>query len=160
MSEYQTISQIMQAAVSPVFLLAGVGALLNVLSGRLGRIIDRLRFLQRYIDITEGEDKAVMLMKRRQSSFRMRRMYISIFFCTLAGLMVCMVVAALFIGGINQFSLDSFISILFVACMICLIVSFVLLSLEIFLATKTTRRNLIKTETIVSKYKYQGSSNE
>ena len=50
MSEYQTISQIMQAAVSPVFLLAGVGALLNVLSGRLGRIIDRLRFLQRYID--------------------------------------------------------------------------------------------------------------
>ena len=160
MSEYQTISQIMQAAVSPVFLLAGVGALLNVLSGRLGRIIDRLRFLQRYIDITEGEDKAVMLMNRKQSIFRMRMMYISIFFCTLAGLMVCMVVAALFIGGINQFSLDSFISILFVACMICLIVSFVLLSLEIFLATKTTRRNLIKTETIVSKYKYQGSSNE
>ena len=147
----------MQAAVSPVFLLAGVGALLNVLSGRLGRIIDRLRFLQRYIDITEGEDKAVMLMNRKQSIFRMRLMYISIFFCTLAGLMVCMVVAALFIGGINQFSLDSFISILFVAC---LIVSFVLLSLEIFLATKTTRRNLIKTETIVSKYKYQGSSNE
>ena len=56
MSEYQTISQIMQAAVSPVFLLAGVGALLNVLSGLLGRIIDRLRFLQRYIDLTEGED--------------------------------------------------------------------------------------------------------
>ena len=101
-----------------------------------------------------------MLMNRKQSIVRMRLMYISIFFCTLAGLMVCMVVAALFIGGINQFSLDSIISILFVACMICLIVSFVLLSLEIFLATKTIRRNLIKTETIVSKYKYQGSSNE
>ena len=54
-----------------------------------------------------------------------------------------MVVAALFIGGINC-SFDSFISILFVACMICLIVSFVLLFLEIFLATKTTRRNLIQ----------------
>ena len=62
MIEYQTISQIMQAAVSPVFLLTGVGALLNVLSGRLGRIIDRLRFLQRYIDLTEGEDKAIMLI--------------------------------------------------------------------------------------------------
>ena len=144
----------MQAAVSPVFLLAGVGALLNVLSGRLGRIIDRLRFLQRYIDITEGEDKSVMLMNRRQSIF-MRLMYIFIFSCTLAGLMVCMVVAALFIGGINQFSLNTFISVLFVACMICLIISFILLSFEIFLATKTTRRNLIKTETIVSKYKLQ-----
>ncbi len=69
--------------------------------------------------------------------------------------MVCMVVAALFIGGINQFSLNTFISVLFVACMICLIISFILLSFEIFLATKTTRRNLIKTETIVSKYKLQ-----
>jgi hypothetical protein len=45
--------------------------------------------------------------------------------------------------------------VLFVACMICLIISFILLSFEIFLATKTTRRNLIKTETIVSKYKLQ-----
>ena len=53
MSEYQTISQIMQAAVSPVFLLAGVGALLNVLSGRLGRIIDRLRFLLYDISILQ-----------------------------------------------------------------------------------------------------------
>ena len=59
MGEYQTISQIMQSAVSPVFLLAGVGALLNVLSGRLGRIIDRLRFLQSYIDITQGEDGSI-----------------------------------------------------------------------------------------------------
>ena len=155
MTEYQIISQIMQAAVSPVFLLTGVGALLNVLSGRLRRIIDRLRFLQRYIDITDGEDKSVMLMNRRQSIVRMRLMYISIFFCTLAGLMICMVVAALFIGGINQFSLNAFISVLFVVCMICLIISFILLSFEIFLATKTTRRNLIKTETIVSKYKLQ-----
>ena len=143
----------MQSAVSPVFLLAGVGALLNVLSGRLGRIIDRLRFLQSYIDITQGEDKEVMLLNRKQSIFRMRLMYISIFLCTLAGLMVCIVVGALFIGGINNYSIDTFISVLFVLCMISLMMSFILLSLEIFLATKTTRRNLIKTETIVSKYR-------
>ena len=107
MGEYQTISQIMQSAVSPVFLLAGVGALLNVLSGRLGRIIDRLRFLQSYIDITQGEDREVMLLNRKQSIFRMRLMYISIFFCTLAGLMVCIVVGALFIGGINNYAIDT-----------------------------------------------------
>ena len=157
MGEYQTISQIMQSAVSPVFLLAGVGALLNVLSGRLGRIIDRLRFLQSYIDITQGEDREVMLLNRKQSIFRMRLMYISIFFCTLAGLMVCIVVGALFIGGINNYSIDTFISVLFVLCMISLMMSFILLSLEIFLATKTTRRNLIKTETIVSKYRNKSS---
>ena len=143
----------MQSAVSPVFLLAGVGALLNVLSGRLGRIIDRLRFLQSYIDITQREDREVMLLNRKQSIFRMRLMYISIFFCTLAGLMVCIVVGVLFIGGINNYSIDTFISVLFVLCMISLMMSFILLSLEIFLATKTTRRNLIKTETIVSKYR-------
>ena len=36
-----SISEIMQSAVTPVFLLAGIGALMNVMTGRLGRIIDR-----------------------------------------------------------------------------------------------------------------------
>ena len=40
MPEYLSISEIMQTAVTPVFLLAGIGALLNVMTGRLGRIID------------------------------------------------------------------------------------------------------------------------
>ena len=95
------ISEILASAVSPVFLLAGVGALLNVMTGRLGRIVDRLRYLQGYIDKANADDKKTILLNRKQSVFRMRLIYASIFFCTLSGLMVCIVIGALFIGELN-----------------------------------------------------------
>ena len=38
-----TVAQIIQLAVAPVFLLAGIGAFLNVCAGRLSRIVDRAR---------------------------------------------------------------------------------------------------------------------
>ena len=40
------VAQIIQLAVAQVFLLAGVGAFLNVCAGRLARIIDRARDLE------------------------------------------------------------------------------------------------------------------
>ncbi len=153
MNKELLISEILASAVSPVFLLAGVGALLNVMTGRLGRIVDRLRYLQGYIDKASAEDKKTILLNRKQSVFRMRLIYASIFFCTLSGLMVCIVIGALFIGEINTYSIDVFISILFILCMASLILSFILLATEIFIATKTINRNLIKTESIISKYR-------
>lgn len=41
------ISQVIQLAVAPVFLLAGIGAFINAFSTRLGRIFDRSRLLER-----------------------------------------------------------------------------------------------------------------
>ena len=41
LSHVTTLAQVIQLAVAPVFLLAGVGATLNVLASRIGRIIDR-----------------------------------------------------------------------------------------------------------------------
>lgn len=37
------IASQIQLAVAPVFLLAGVGALLNVMASRLARVVDRAR---------------------------------------------------------------------------------------------------------------------
>ena len=39
------ISEAMQAAMTPVFLIVGVGGLLNVMTSRLGRIKDRERLI-------------------------------------------------------------------------------------------------------------------
>ena len=43
------IGQAIQLAVAPVFLLAGIGGLLTVLTNRLGRIIDRVHQIERQI---------------------------------------------------------------------------------------------------------------
>ena len=39
------VAHVIQLAVAPVFLLTGIGAILSVLTGRLGRLVDRFRVL-------------------------------------------------------------------------------------------------------------------
>jgi hypothetical protein len=46
-SHVASVAQVIQAAVAPVFLLAGVGTTLNVLATRIGRIIDGAGFWKR-----------------------------------------------------------------------------------------------------------------
>ena len=40
------VAHVIQLAVAPVFLLTGIGAILEVMTSRLGRIIDRARVLE------------------------------------------------------------------------------------------------------------------
>ena len=42
----ESLSKAIQLSVAPVFLLAGIGALMNVLSGRLARIVDTAKQLR------------------------------------------------------------------------------------------------------------------
>ncbi len=42
-----TIAHLIQLAIAPVFLLAGIAGLLNVLASRLARVVDRGRSLER-----------------------------------------------------------------------------------------------------------------
>ena len=47
-----TIVHLIQLSVAPVFLLAGVAGLLNVFTGRLTRIVDKLEKIEAYPDHT------------------------------------------------------------------------------------------------------------
>ena len=86
------ISQAIQLALAPVFLLTGIAGILNVMAGRLARIIDRGRFL------TEGQSAALSLApehcQTELASLERRRHLAStaITACTLSALLVCTVV--------------------------------------------------------------------
>lgn len=51
LSDVNTVSHAIQLSVAPVFLLTGIGALLSVLTNRLGRVIDRARLLESRFEI-------------------------------------------------------------------------------------------------------------
>ena len=93
-----------------------------------------------------------MLSNRKRLISRAKFINTSIFFCALSGLIVCIVIGSLFVGGIYQILLDGFISVAFIFCMLCLILALIFLIFEILFATKTSRKNLLKTETVISKY--------
>ena len=56
--QVSSLAQVIQLAVAPVFLLAGVGALLGVLSNRLARSFDAVRRLEKdLVDESPATDR-------------------------------------------------------------------------------------------------------
>lgn len=49
------IAHLIQLAVAPVFLLAGIGSMLNVLAQRLARVVDRARRIESDFGSLEGK---------------------------------------------------------------------------------------------------------
>jgi Protein of unknown function (DUF2721) len=55
-----TVAHAIQLAVAPVFLLSGIGAILAVMTSRLGRIIDRAHVLEDKLDSASQETRAAL----------------------------------------------------------------------------------------------------
>ena len=130
------IGHVIQLAIAPVFLLTGVCTNLMVLTNRLARIIDRSRVLEDRLDI--GHNDAHM----DELDVLYRRWHLinsAITLSTACGLLICLVIAMLFLGDTTNLPLDKYIAALFVLSMITLIGSFVYLLREIFVASVTLR---------------------
>lgn len=134
-----SISTLIHLSVAPVFLLAGVAGLLNVFIGRLTRIIDKLERLDKFVNSKEDKEKTynkTLLAKRRAFLvMRMRNTNFAIFFCTATGLNVALVILTIFFSALNSFNGETFISVLFILAMICLITSLLLFLREIYYTT-------------------------
>ena len=136
------LSRLIQLAVAPVFLLAGIAGFLNVMSGRLGRIVDRSRVverrrfaLQNAALIARSENEQRVLWRR------IRLNNLSIGFCTLSGLLVCLLVVTLFVGSYWGINMGAGVVLFFVLAMLSLIVSLVLFIKETHLAIRTLRES-------------------
>ena len=130
------IGHVIQLAIAPVFLLTGVGTMLMVLTNRLARIIDRTRVLEDRLDLAHADhhmNELDVLYKR------WRLINFAIALSTACGLLICLVIALLFLGDTTNLPLDRYIAALFVSAMITLIGAFVYLLREIFVASATLR---------------------
>lgn len=134
------VVHIIQLAVAPVFLIAGIGALLNVMTSRLARVIDRSRALEAIIrNEPEGEPRDEHIAELRALDRRMKRVNWAISLSTLAALLVCMVIVTLFASELVIVDLSRLIAVMFIATMLALIAALVLFFMEISIAAQTLR---------------------
>lgn len=131
------IGNIIQLAIAPVFLLTGVGGNLLVLTNRLARIIDRSRVLEDRIDTASDTRQQQYLIEIQVLYRRAHLINSAITLSTTCALLICVVIAALFLGGALGLELATLIAMFFVLAMLALIGSFVYLLREIFIATAT-----------------------
>src|SRR5690606_10702380 len=130
-----SVAQVIQLAVAPVFLLAGVGATLNVLATRIGRIIDRARAMEAELPKATPELAADLHSRLRVLSKRATLINRAIALCVLCGLLVSLVVAALFVSSAMQLELALPIAIVFVIALLSLAAALVYFLREVFIAT-------------------------
>jgi len=133
------VGHAIQLALAPVFLLTGVAGMLNVMAGRLGRIIDRGRRL------TEGQVPAEVLAGERvQTELRNleRRRHLAsaaITACTLSALLICTVIAALFLEVLLGLRMRWLVGLLFTGSTLALVFGLAYFLREVHLATQTVR---------------------
>jgi len=133
------VAHAIQLAVAPVFLLSGIGAMLAVLTTRLSRIIDRGRALDNQVASSSPEAAPSLHSELRALARRARLIGRAITLCTITALLVCAVIAALFIGAFVGFDVSMPVALFFVAAMVAFFGGLLSFLREIFIATADLR---------------------
>jgi len=124
------VAETIRLAVAPVFLLAGIGGFLNVCAGRLARVIDRARVVERLITRSRGAEHDRYVGEIRTLDRRIRIINQCIMLSVLSACMICLVVILLFAGQLFLNRLDTAIALLFVGAMLSIGGAFALFIVE------------------------------
>ena len=133
------VAYVIQLAVAPVFLLTGIGAILAVMTNRLGRIIDRARVLEEKQTAAATELVTGLRADLHVLSRRAKWISRAITLCTTTALLVCTVIALLFLSASLHFDARIPVTILFVAAMATFFLGLLMFLREIYLATVNLR---------------------
>jgi hypothetical protein len=132
------IAHLVQSSVAPVFLLSGVATTLGVLINRLSRIVDRARLLEEQLEAHPGKG-AQLRGDLRVLARRAHYINVAISLCTIAALLVALVVVTLFANAFLGSELGVVIALLFVGAMVCLSAAFIVFFIEVRVAVAALR---------------------
>ena len=130
----ESLSKAIQLSVTPGFLLAGIGALLNVLSARLARVSDHARRLSE--SDARGDD-----VDRRHCKRRMQHILRAIWLLTCSTLLLSIVVATMFMSVLTQIDLSAIVTPLFITTMGMLMLASISFLMEVKLAIEHMQRS-------------------
>lgn len=144
--DMSVISEAIRLATAPVFLLTGVGGILNVLGNRLGRVIDRARKVQNLID--DSTDSRGVVSRRIEqyhlelASLEYRKLIINIAtaFLVFSAVLIALTVIELFFSVSiepGKLHLSNWVAITFIGSFLALVSSCVLYLVEILYASHT-----------------------
>lgn len=128
-----------QLALAPVFLLTGIAGILNVMTGRLSRIIDRGRHL---VESRVDKEKGLPTNTKHELAILEKRRYLAsaaITACTLSALLVCTVIVALFLEVLLGLEFRWIVGLIFMSSTLTLVVGLAYFLREVHLATKTVK---------------------
>src|SRR5512137_1774580 len=134
---------VLQVAIGPVILISGVGLLLLTLSNRFGRAVDRSRALGREMREVVDETERQRLCEQVRILYRRARyIRLSITMAVSSVLLASVLIAVLFLTVLMKSELGLGIALIFIACLVCLIVSLTAFIREIKLSLQALKLEL------------------
>jgi len=137
------VGHVIQLAIAPVFLLTAVGTLLNVLTGRLARAVDRRRLLVARLAVLDAAARESANAELHFLERRGRLIYTSIALAVFCALLICLLIAVAFLDALVRFDFATVIAVLFMLAMLALIGSLGCFLREIFLGVNTARSPIL-----------------
>ena len=133
------IAHTIQLAMAPVFVLVAIGNIMAILSTRLGRVVDRSRYLQQRHGETVGVDHDMVVTEIRATDERILLVTRAIFYMVISGLAIGTTVAILFVEEMLGFKLESIAAVFFLIAIAMLMWALVLFLRETRVAAATLR---------------------
>ncbi len=139
-----SLTEGIQLALAPVFLLTAVANLVSALTQRLSRVVDRSRFLQdklQEVDRFTVSQQAAYETELRQLATRGRLINVSMVFVVICGVMIGLTVLGLFLtetGG-GKLQLNHAVLNAFVGGIGSFVLALVLLLTEVLVASYSIR---------------------
>ena len=136
--------EIIQLALAPIFLIVGIGTLVNVATGRVARVIDRARWFE---DL--AREQPIRIDRRakheiRTLNKRMRLANWSINFLIASALVICFDVILLMVNGLISTSLDTAVLVTFMISILFLTGGLIAFFFEVSLATASLKISAAK----------------
>ena len=133
------IAHTIQAALAPVFVLVAIGNILNILSTRLGRIVDRARVLQTRHAETQGLEHDAVVAEIRVVDRRIDLVGKAFGILVFSALTIGTTVATLFLQEMVDVRLDVVVAGLFLVAISLLMGALVLFLHETRIAAASLR---------------------
>ena len=133
------IAHIIQLAIAPVFTLAGIGGLLNVMANRLARGGGRWGALGAGLGNAGGAVHARHVTELGILDRRMAQIHRAIALSTLAALLICLVIILLFAGQLVALPVAQIVAVLFAGSMVFLSIALISFLREVRIASRYLR---------------------
>jgi hypothetical protein len=133
------IAQTIQLALAPVFVLVAIGNIMNTLSARLGRVVDRSRLLQQRHAETTGAEHDEIVREIRLVDRRIAMIGRAILLLVLSGLTIGLCVVLLFLEELFSVSLQQVAAAAFIVAIGLLMSALMLFMRETRAATAALR---------------------
>ena len=145
-SKLDTVAHVIQLALTPVFLLTGIGTLINVFSTRLARVADQVDRIADAVQTADAAHRSAAELQLGYLRLRSQALDVAVILGAVGGAATCGAVLTLFVGALRNQGVAWALYGLFGSAILCTIGALVAFLFEMLLASKFIRARVKKTE--------------